>query len=103
GRTRYLLPVGVGTLFSGPTGMMPEQIHDGMTQTIMLLEATPEQAVEWTRPKDLTIDPKDPAASLKLPQGGRFQAVMADGSMQLFTITLDATPLRHLFNPNDDG
>lgn len=103
GRTRYLLPVGVGTLFSGPTGMMPEQIHDGMTQTIMLFEATPEQAVEWTRPKDLTIDPKDPAASLKLPQGGRFQAVMADGSMQLFTITLDATPLRHLFNPNDDG
>jgi prepilin-type processing-associated H-X9-DG protein len=103
GRTRYVLPTGAGTLFSGPIGPTLDRIPDGTSSTIMLLEAVPEQAVEWTRPQDIAIDPKDPAASLKLPHGGRFQAGMADGSVRAFTITLDATALRRPFDPADGG
>ncbi|HEY5312838.1 MAG TPA: DUF1559 domain-containing protein [Pirellulales bacterium] len=103
GRTRYLLPTGAGTLFSGPTGPALEQIPDGTSRTILLLEAPPEQSVEWSRPVDITIDPKDPAASLKLVPGGRFQAVMADGSVRVFAGTLDSAVLRQFFNPNDGG
>lgn len=101
GRTRYEMPVGPGTLFSGGRGPSLGNIPDGSSNTIMLLQAPPEAAVEWTRPQDLTIDPKNPTASLKLAPSGQIQVGMADGSVQTIGGAIDVGNLRRLFDPAD--
>jgi hypothetical protein len=101
GRTRDVLPTGPGTLFKGDRGLPLEAIRDGTSFTVMLLEVVPEQAVLWTRPDDVVIDPKNPLGSLKLSPMERLQAVMADGSVRYFPGTIDAANLRRLLDPAD--
>jgi hypothetical protein len=56
--------------------------RDGTSNTLMVLEVGPELAVPWTRPDDLSFDPKEPLAALgKLPQDGLWGG-FADGAVR---------------------
>ena len=40
------------------------QISDGASRTVAIVEATPENAVPWTKPADLPYDPQKPLPKL---------------------------------------
>ena len=59
--------VGPGTLFGGDEGPKIEDIKDGTSLTIMVVEAA--KPVPWTKPEDLPFDKEKPLPEL----GGLFE------------------------------
>ncbi|MEX0641232.1 MAG: DUF1559 domain-containing protein [Pirellulales bacterium] len=83
GKTNYLLVRGAGTAFpKADTGPTMQDFVDGLSNTIMLIEADPDQAVEWTKPDDWQFDPNDPMRDLGNLRHYGFLAAFADGSVQ---------------------
>jgi Protein of unknown function (DUF1559) len=62
GKTRYLAPRGPNTVFRGAEPVALKEITDGMSNTIVLVDAGDEQAVTWTKPDDGDVPPQDEAA-----------------------------------------
>lgn len=54
--------VGPGTMFELARGKMPHDFPDGLSNTIMVVEA--EERVPWTKPADLIYDPTGPLPAL---------------------------------------
>ena len=91
--------VGPNTINKVPQkAMSMTQIVDGTSNTIILAEAV--RPVEWTKPEDIKIDPKQP-----IVLGGadpKYTLVaFADGSVQKIARTLDQQILRWLIDPAD--
>jgi hypothetical protein len=113
GKTCYLAPRGPDTIFPAPIGPPPpylvmvpvgldfSTVTDGLSNTIMVLEAAPQEAVIWTRPDDWDFDPSRPRSGLLGHREGGFQAVMGDGFVQLVPETVSDETLRRLFIRND--
>ncbi len=82
GRTTYLVPVGKETAFPEQReGLsLPRDFPDGSSNTILVVEATEEQAVIWTKPEDLRVDPRKPHTGLVAKGRDWFLVAMADGS-----------------------
>jgi len=56
-------------------------ITDGASETILFVETSPENAVEWTRPQDVVIDPANPGEGLGVGRYGQGAwVVMANGN-----------------------
>ncbi len=99
-KTRYLAPVGPSSILGAKTKVAFFDIQDGASKTILLVEAGADKAVPWTKPEDLTYDPKNPVASLG-DIGDSFTILMADGSVHDLKATIDAASLLNLFQRND--
>jgi hypothetical protein len=98
GKTHYLAVVGEPCIFNGTaTGTKLRQITDGLSQTIMLVEASPDQAVEWTKPDDLEYDASNPNAGIGGIRPGGWQAAFADGSVQMISDMVDPAQLKAMF------
>ncbi len=82
GKTCYLLPVGPGTIFEKAEGAKFQDIKDGTSNTILIVEAAPDRAVEWTRPDDWQFDPQNPNQGLIGLRPNGFAAAFADGSVR---------------------
>jgi hypothetical protein len=83
GRTVYLAVTGPGAAFQGgETGPGIRDFHDGLSNTIMIVEADPDQAVIWTKPDDWKYDPQNPLTGLGNLRRGAFIVGMGDGSVQ---------------------
>ena len=67
GTTTYLAVSGKGLMFEGTKGRTLADIKDGLSHTIMLVEANDERAVPWTKPEDWECDPEHPLAGLGRP------------------------------------
>ena len=52
GKTSYLTPRGPGTIFPGAQGIKLQDITDGTSNTILVVEANDVSAVIWTKPDD---------------------------------------------------
>jgi Protein of unknown function (DUF1559) len=94
GSTFFQVLVGPGTLFGDKAGLDLRSIPDGADSTLIIIEAA--EAVPWTKPADLTYDPKGP-----LPRfGGHFKegslALFADGSVAFIRAKIDEPTLRAL-------
>ncbi len=76
-------------------------IRDGTSNTIMLVEASDDAAVEWTRPDDLKFDPKDPIAGLIGQHKAGFLACFCDGSVHFLPADVESEVLLNLFNRAD--
>jgi len=59
GKTRVMLFTGKGAPFDGAKKISTFDIGD-LSRTILCVEAGPDKAVPWTKPKDLTFDPENP-------------------------------------------
>ncbi|HZZ29418.1 MAG TPA: DUF1559 domain-containing protein [Pirellulales bacterium] len=68
GKTLYVVPVGKGLAFEGTEGLRLKDFTDGLSNTIMLVEAAPAKAVPWTKPEDWSPDDNNPMKDL----GGLF-------------------------------
>jgi len=82
GKTIYLAPRGKQTILSDETGTKIKTITDGISNTIMFLQADDADAVVWTKPDDLEIDRKP------LLPNRRIIAAFGDGSVKTLSKTI---------------
>jgi uncharacterized protein (TIGR03067 family) len=100
GLTPYQVFTGPDTLFNRTTKMTLEDIGDGTSNTLLVIEA--KEPVIWTKPDDLPL-PKDKKD--KMPAvGGMFKngmlVLFCDGSVQFLRRDLAPDVLRALVTPN---
>ncbi len=92
--TYYQVFTGPGALFENKDGIPFADIHDGTSNTLLVVEAgTP---VPWTKPEDIQYDPKKPLPKLGRQFDDGFYGAMADGSVRFFRNDIDKDFLRAL-------
>lgn len=97
--TSYFALVGVDTIISESQATGFAKITDGLSNTIMLVEA--KRSIPWTKPEDIPYD-----GAKDLPElGGWFEegfdAAMGDGSVRFILKSIDARVLRLLITKSD--
>lgn len=98
GYTVYVAPVNEETLLRKEELTTFANITDGTSNTIMLVEASEEAAVPWTKPEDLDIDFANPLNKLSSnATPGIFQALFGDGSVRAISVSVDVNVLNALF------
>jgi hypothetical protein len=98
--TFYQVFTGKGTMFDGDQGIRFAQVTDGLSNTIMVIEAgTP---VPWTKPDDLPYDAKKPLPKLGGLFDGGFHIALGDGSVRFVRPNFNERILR-LAITRDDG
>ena len=95
----YFALVGRGTVFEGTVGIKLNQITDGTTYTVMLVEA--KRNIPWTKPEDIPFDPDKPLPALGGFVPGQFGAAMCDGSFRLYDTGQIKDQLKWLIMRND--
>jgi len=85
GKTRFVAPLTFNSTFGrvGP-GVRFQDITDGTSNTLMIVEASSDKSVIWTKPEDLTINETNRLDSIINPNSDGFAACMCDGSARLF-------------------
>lgn len=68
------------TIFANSQGMPFSDIHDGLSNTILLVESN--TTVPWTKPVDLSFDALSPTTHQGLDVQRGFRVVMADGTVR---------------------
>ena len=98
--TFYQGIVGKGTFFEGKKGLRIPDFTDGLSNTIMIVEAS--KGVPWTKPEDIPYDADKPLPKLGLPGSKIYQAALCDGSVQAISPKLMEQTLRNAIT-RDDG
>ncbi len=99
--TTYLTVRGKDTMFPGAKGIGVADVTDGLSNTIMIVEASDKKAVIWTKPDDFEFNDKNPIDGLLGFWSAGFQAAMGDGSVRMIGGTIDPKVLKDLFLRND--
>ena len=81
GKTTFVMPGGKGTAGGGEP-LTLEKFTDGTSNTILLMEVSPEQAVIWTQPEDWSLDPDTPLRGIFSPNQQSVRVGVADGSVR---------------------
>jgi hypothetical protein len=98
GKTVYLAVTGPGATFQGEDpGIGLQRVSDGQSNTIWIVEANADQAVEWTKPDDWEFDPSDPMRGLGDLRPGCFLAGFLDSHVERIDNSIDSEVLRALF------
>lgn len=99
GMTFYQVVTGWNTAFNGPKGIGFQQITDGTSNTIMIVEAS--DPVIWTKPADVVM-PRNSRMAPKL--GGLLGDIMVvgyfDGSVRIMNRNTPPRTMRALITPN---
>lgn len=100
GYTTFLGLVSDNSVITRETGgVRMSDIRDGASNTILCVSADRDQAVVWTRPKDIRFDPEHPLRGLG--SRGYFLALFVDGSVHRIPATIDKETMRRLVYRND--
>lgn len=103
GKTTYLAPVGKNLMFTGDRqGIGFRDVTDGLSNTILIVQADEAHAVPWTSPRDLTIDLKKPAAGLVDYTGRGSPVLFGDGSVASVRKGIPEMTLAGFFTRNDN-
>jgi hypothetical protein len=99
GKTRFLVPVAPSTMFP-PDGrkIVLDRKAAGNSGRIMAVEVNEDSAVIWTKPDDLNFDMNKPMDRLVQPGQDFFRALMADGKVRQFRLTIEPAKLASMFN-----
>lgn len=101
GKTSIMTFSGKGTPFSGGPGIRIREIKDGLSNTILCVEAGPDKAVPWTQPIDLPFDPKNPKKALGQLEKDHFLVLKMDGAAISVPTNISAEKLRKMIRHND--
>ncbi len=96
-QTVYLAVTGKGTGFEAGKRIRLSDILDGTSNTIGIVEASPANAVPWTKPEDWNYQPGQEKAGLGGIRPNGFLAALLDGSSRLISNSVDSETLRRLF------
>ena len=99
GKTVYLAVAGEGMMF-GKQAKGFAEITDGLSNTVATVEVNPNQAVNWTEPKDWTPDERNPMQGLGSVNPGGFIVSMGDGSVRFISSNLDPETWKALLTTN---
>ncbi|HEX3316081.1 MAG TPA: DUF1559 domain-containing protein [Gemmataceae bacterium] len=94
GLTHVRVFVGGGALFDLNNGVKMQQVTDGTSNTIMMVQTA--DAVTWTAPNDIPFGPNLPLPKQRASNGGRFTVALADGSVQTLPANVPEATLRAL-------
>lgn len=100
GTTTYLMPASEGTI-GGQAALRFQDILDGTSNTLMVVNVAPERAVIWTKPDDLTVTQENPFAGIITATRKKFEAAFCDGSVRVISDATDPKTLWLLFQIND--
>ena len=100
GKTTYLTPRGPATMFPGAVGIRLQDVNDGTSNTVLVVEAGDDLAVTWTRPDDWEVGPELKTRGLfgHHPRGTNFG--FADGSVRFLKETITPKLLQAMTTPN---
>ncbi len=76
-------------------------LADGASNTIMYVETSLDQAVDWTKPEDLAFDPATPRQGLDSISASGFRAVFADGQSRFVPDTVSDETVGRMLQRND--
>src|SRR5262249_54772660 len=96
--THYQVFTGPGTLFPSKWGVHRLSIRDGLSNTLLVIEA--REPVPWTKPEDLPYDERRPLPKLGLPGRSLICAVFCDGSYHYLRADADEKDLRAIITPS---
>jgi RNA polymerase sigma factor (sigma-70 family) len=96
--TYYQVFAGPGSIFDGIDGTRLQDIKDGTSMTILVVEAG--KAVPWTKPEDLRFEKDKPLPKLGGIFKDGFNAGFGDGSVRYLSKTTDPKILRALITRN---
>ncbi len=99
GTTTFLAPVGKGLAWEGDAGLAAADFKDGMSNTILCVQANEARAVPWTKPDDLEVDLNKPLDGL-FGNSPTACAVFCDAHVSVFTPNIAAETLKALFTRN---
>ncbi len=101
GLTTYLAPVASNAMWTGTAATVKVQdVTDGTSNTILLVDAADKLATPWTKPADYNYDPKNPAAGLAYRYGDVVIALFTDGSGHALPKAISAQTMLALFTRN---
>jgi hypothetical protein len=78
----YYALVGRGTIFDGKEGIKIQDVTDGTSKTLMIVEA--KRDIPWTKAADIPFDPDKPVPEIGGFVKGHFTAACADGACCVF-------------------
>jgi hypothetical protein len=91
--------VGKGTFFEGKKGLRIQDFPDGLSNTLMIVEAS--KGVPWTKPEDISYDADKPLPKLGLPGSKIYQAALCDGAVRAVSPKVTEQTLRNAITRND--
>lgn len=91
----------IGTMFQGREGIKLQQVTDGTSNTILIVESDPEHAVVWTMPDDLPYDAEQPVKGFGFDENRMVPTLFCDGSVRMLKKSLEAETWRRLLLRND--
>ncbi|MCH8922279.1 MAG: DUF1559 domain-containing protein [Planctomycetes bacterium] len=101
GKTVYLAVTGKGTAFEKDAKVSLDTIPDGSSSTILLVEASDEAAVIWTKPDDWQFNPDQPLDGLVGQYKTGFLVLFADTAAREIPASVDEDLLRRMVLRND--
>ncbi len=101
GKTRFVAPLTKNSVFGrvGP-GTRIQEITDGTSNTLMVVEVDADRSVIWTKPDDLQVNEEDPLSSILGPDTKTFAACLCDGSARIFPREILTAALKGLLSMN---
>jgi Protein of unknown function (DUF1559) len=100
GKTTYVVPRGKATLFPGAEGMKFQDVTDGLSYTIMVLDVPDDHAVIWTKPDDWETGDEPSKDILTGKHTGGNPALFSDGAVRRFQAKLTDAVFRALLTRN---
>ncbi|MCA9058404.1 MAG: DUF1559 domain-containing protein [Planctomycetaceae bacterium] len=99
GRTRFVAPLTPDSILGRPgQAVRIQEITDGTSNTVMIVQASPDHAVVWTKPEDLLVDPDQPLAGLVATDAPGFHCNFGDGSAHFLPNTITAKTMNALLS-----
>lgn len=93
-------PPNMRTLIMPDSGTTFGQVNDGLANTVMVIDAGPSNAVEWTKPDDFEVNWNSPKSGLDFGPLG-LSVVLGDGSVFQLSPTMSDEDVKAAFFAND--
>ena len=101
GKTTFHVFTGPGAPFAENAAPTMGQFNDGISRTLLVVEAAADKAEIWTKPGGLDFDPKNPIKALGKLLEDEFLAAIADGSVRAIHKSVKPENLRRLIQHQD--